>query len=1058
MLLSWLQQAFGSKQKRTKRASRRLLSLEPLEERSLLAAPVINAIANVTVPLDKSRIIPITASSSAPLTYTVTSNNANITAELHVGNPFLQITVAGFGTMTFELLRDVAPDTVDTITGLVQAGFYNGLTFHRVIDNFVIQGGDPLGTGFGGPGFSFPDEFNPDAIFSGTGQLAMANSGKDTNGSQFFITMGAQRHLDFQHTIFGQLVRGAGVLNAISNVATDANGKPLKSIVITSAKIVQNTTDAVITLKSSGTAVTNAKITVTVTGSNGSATKVFFASSKPDVWAFTSPSLGIQKGQPINDPPILGPVSDMLTPMNAQLTIPLTAFDIEDPTGVGLLFAAAVTSNPANASVTTSGNNIIVTPTNGYVGPVSLIVGVRESALTNPLNRFDTQRITIGVGDQPLTGTNVAIAANALMPLTNALVGTFTDADMASTAASFTATINWGDGHVTSGIVTQTSPGQYNVTGSNTYAHMGTYNVKVDVLDVGGATAHIISQATVTPTVAFALTESGALENSNIAQVKVVLSDALTDTVTVNYAVTGGSAVNGVNFQLADGTLTFSPGQTVKMIPITILNDLTSALPTDIQLTLSSPSAPVILGVNTVHTFNIVNGTITFATASSSGQEGASPAVLKLLLSGAFTYPVSVDYTVAGGTATNGADYTLVNGTATFNPGEKVVVIPVTIINDTLSENNETFKVTLSNPTNAILGTIQSTTYTIVDTDVQPVVSFSTISSTANEGVSATVAVSLSAASGKTITVKYAVTGGTAKGGGVDYTLANGTLTFNPGETIKNITIPLKDDTIFDPTETIKLSLVSAVNATRGSNNSHTLTINDTDAMPQVGFSVTAQSAKEGEVTTGQLTVTLSAASGATTTVAYRVTGGTAIGGGVDFTLNNGTLTFLPGETVKKIPITLVNDVISEANETVLVTLSNPTNATLGANVTQTFTIVDNDALPKLNFAVASAKANESETTVVLAVTLSGLSDQVVTVDYVATDISALSGVNYYLPNGTLTFSPHQTVAYITLTIINDSNTTFQENKTLQITLANPTNSVLGTRKTLTFTIVEDNF
>ena len=113
--------------------------------------------------------------------------------------------------------------------------FYDNLTFHRVIPDFVIQGGDPKGDGTGGPGFQFDDEFTPSAIFSGNGQLAMANSGKDTNGSQFFVTLGPQRALDFNHTIFGQLVRGLDVAQAIANVPTDSNDTPTTPVVITGA-------------------------------------------------------------------------------------------------------------------------------------------------------------------------------------------------------------------------------------------------------------------------------------------------------------------------------------------------------------------------------------------------------------------------------------------------------------------------------------------------------------------------------------------------------------------------------------------------------------------------------------------------------------------------------------------------------------------------------------------------------------------------------------------------------------------------------------------------------
>src|SRR5436305_13547330 len=112
------------------------------------------------------------------------------------------------------------------------------MTFHRLIPNFVIQGGDPNGDGTGGPGFQFADEFHKEAFFSGAGQLALANSGNDTNGSQFFVTVGPQRFLDLRYDLFGQLVRGFGVLRSLDAVPTGANDRPVNPPVITSATIV----------------------------------------------------------------------------------------------------------------------------------------------------------------------------------------------------------------------------------------------------------------------------------------------------------------------------------------------------------------------------------------------------------------------------------------------------------------------------------------------------------------------------------------------------------------------------------------------------------------------------------------------------------------------------------------------------------------------------------------------------------------------------------------------------------------------------------------------------
>ena len=120
------------------------------------------------------------------------------------------------GEFSVQLYADKAPVTVNNFVCLARAGFYDGLMFHRVIDGFMAQGGDPLGMGFGDPGYSFQDEFDPGLIFDRSGLLAMANSGPDTNGSQFFITFGPAPQLNGVHTIFGEVIDGMDVVNAIT--------------------------------------------------------------------------------------------------------------------------------------------------------------------------------------------------------------------------------------------------------------------------------------------------------------------------------------------------------------------------------------------------------------------------------------------------------------------------------------------------------------------------------------------------------------------------------------------------------------------------------------------------------------------------------------------------------------------------------------------------------------------------------------------------------------------------------------------------------------------------
>ena len=158
------------------------------------------------------------------------------------------------GKFEVELYPMEAPETVENFASLaegkriftdpktgekVKRKFYNGLIFHRIIDGFMIQGGDPEGTGNGGPGYTFKDEFSPLRRHASPGILSMANRGPGTNGSQFFITVAAKPHLDDKHTVFGKVTKGMDVVEKISKVQTDDMNKPLKDVVIKKIKITR---------------------------------------------------------------------------------------------------------------------------------------------------------------------------------------------------------------------------------------------------------------------------------------------------------------------------------------------------------------------------------------------------------------------------------------------------------------------------------------------------------------------------------------------------------------------------------------------------------------------------------------------------------------------------------------------------------------------------------------------------------------------------------------------------------------------------------------------------
>jgi peptidyl-prolyl cis-trans isomerase A (cyclophilin A) len=161
--------------------------------------------------------------------------------------PMIAVFETNQGTFKIKLHNDKAPKTVENFVGLaegtkewtdpstgkkVKKPFYDGLKFHRVIDNFMIQGGDPLGNGTGGPGYTFADEFDPSLSHNKPGILSMANAGPGTNGSQFFVTVAETKWLDKKHTVFGEVTEGMDVVTKISKAKKNASDRPVEDIII----------------------------------------------------------------------------------------------------------------------------------------------------------------------------------------------------------------------------------------------------------------------------------------------------------------------------------------------------------------------------------------------------------------------------------------------------------------------------------------------------------------------------------------------------------------------------------------------------------------------------------------------------------------------------------------------------------------------------------------------------------------------------------------------------------------------------------------------------------
>jgi cyclophilin family peptidyl-prolyl cis-trans isomerase len=353
-------------------ARRRAFFLESLEDRRVMAAN-LDAISQQSVLGGSPLFLALDGSSTTggELTYTVTSSNPSlVNAFLTSGNRSAKISVQNFGDMTFELFENYAPDVTSHFIALATGNgpglsgpFYNGVTFHRVINNFVIQGGDPTGTGGGGsPLGEFDDQFNVDLQHNRTGLLSMAKSLDDTNDSQFFITEGPQRHLDFQHSIFGLLTSGENVRDAISNVATNSAGKPNTNVVINSVSIFNDLQHRVLGLKAANGASGEADITVTVSdGSGTDITRVFHVVVTPDG---------------VNNNPFLQPINEPTITSSAGGTFQISGVDAE---GDAIYYDAFKTGS-VNYTLSVDHNTgiVTVTPPAGFVGTLQVQVGVKN--------------------------------------------------------------------------------------------------------------------------------------------------------------------------------------------------------------------------------------------------------------------------------------------------------------------------------------------------------------------------------------------------------------------------------------------------------------------------------------------------------------------------------------------------------------------------------------------------------------------------------------------------------------------------------------------------------
>ena len=496
--------------------------------------------------------------------------------------------------------------------------------------------------------------------------------------------------------------------------------------------------------------------------------------------------------------------------------------------------------------------------------------------------------------------------------------------------------------------------------------------------------------------------------------------------ITVNYATANGTAVSGQDYQAAQGTLTFAPGETSGTISVSTVDDTLEETVETFALALSSPANASLGDAGAAGTI-LDDDTVQLSVSGFSGTEGNAVKFLVMTVRHRSGLTMSVDYATRDGTAVAGQDYQAAQGTLTFAPGEWYKEVPVSTLDDTRVEGAEKFALVLSAPVNARLR-VASADGTILDNDVAPELSVADASG--SEGSAVDFVVSVSSTSADTITVNYATANGTAVSG-QDYQAAQGTLTFAPGATSGTVSVATVDDALYEPAETFTLTLSLPQNVTLGDSSANGEIVDD-DAPPQL--SIAGASVVEGG--TAAFVVSASATSGQTVTVNYATADGTAVSG-EDYQATQGTLTFAPGATSATVSVATVDDVLDEPAETFALTLSSPANATLGT-ASADGEIADDDAGPELSVAGGSVAEGSA---VEFVVSVSSASGQTVMVNYATADDTAVVGEDYQAAQGSLTFAPGETSRTVTVATLDDALR--ERAEVFALVLSSPANATL---------------
>ena len=556
------------------------------------------------------------------------------------------------------------------------------------------------------------------------------------------------------------------------------------------------------------------------------------------------------------------------------------------------------------------------------------------------------------------------------------------------------------------------------------------------------------------PTVAFLLSDQSVNEGDGQIQVSMRLTSSTVQTVQVPFSVTG-TAANGVDFTVSSSPVIIPPGTTLGQIIVNLNDDDIDEDAETVILTMGTP-AHANKGTPNVHTMTIEDNDdppeVSFLLAAQGYAEDVDGLAI-LQLSNPSVRDITVNYTVAG-IAQGGIDYSITASPIMIPAMDTTFPIVIDVLDDLIDEEDEDFVITLGAVTNATVGSPGAHTYTIFDNDDPPLVFFTWADQSVEEkDITINVELQLSIESSKVITVPFSV-GGTATQG-ADYSIDSTPITFSPGVTTASIPVDIfdNDDISDDEEETIILTILQPVDATIGSPGVHTLKITNTPVIPDVSFALASQTSNNPSMGTLSVVVVLSDAASVDVVVPFTVSGTATLN--MDYSIDNSPVTIPAGGAKATIKVTMYNDAIDEDDETIVISMGTPSNATKVSPSVHTITIIDNDPEPILNFTSSGQTVDEDAGTVTITAQLNVISGKNVTVPFNTIGSAELGlGKDYTLTASPVTIVAGNTSVDILLDVIDDDDKESDED--VLITLEPPTNATLGSPAQFTLTI-QDN-